>query len=121
MIFGHCTTHSQGLKSKWLAWEGCQFSIGTGFYSICIFIGNGEKNVILYLPIESSMRTRYIANIWGTKYIATQKEEEAMRRPKALAKVAICSESNSIILLIILLTFLCPRLTTQSHDSSLVI
>ena len=56
------------------------------FYSICIFIGNGEKNVILYLPIESSMRTRYIANVWGTKYIATQKEEEAMKKTKGTRK-----------------------------------
>ena len=97
MIFGHCTTHSQGLKSKWLAWEGCQFSIGTPFIPFVSLSEMARKMWFFTFRLKVQYAPVTLITFEGRNTSPRKKKRKPWRRPKALAKVAICSESNSII------------------------
>ena len=121
-IFGHCTTHSHGLKLKWTAWERCQFSIGTTLFHLYLYWKWREKKLWFFtLRWKVQYASVTLLTFGGRNTSPCKKKKKANQEGKRNMQKWLFAETHSLILLIILLTFLCPRLATQSHDSSLVI
>ena len=91
-IFGHCTTHSHGLKLKWPAWERCQFSIGTPLFHLYLYWKWREKKLWFFtfrLKVQYASDT--LLTFRGRNTLPCKKKGEP-RRKAQYAKVAICRD-----------------------------